>query len=116
MDFGNKPTIKYVGTSNCWWLELTFMATLITLTTLRHTRRSTDHTYHDFSRFLSSGGVLRKVRAIRPPFHPSTEELNLFISFLKSKKGGKNFPAKVHRMLSDDCNKDVITWMVSLTW
>mmetsp|Transcript_33936 Transcript_33936/g.81204 ORF Transcript_33936/g.81204 Transcript_33936/m.81204 type:complete len:415 (+) Transcript_33936:307-1551(+) len=59
MDFVNEPTIKYV-----------------------------DHTYHDFSRFLSSGGELRK-----------------------SKKGGKNFPAKVHRMLSDDCNNDVITWM-----
>ena len=92
MDFVNKPTIKYVGTSNCWWLELTFMATLITLTTLRHTRRSTDHTYHDFSRFLSSGGELRKVRAIRPPISPIHRRIEPIYFVFEVEEGRQELP------------------------
>jgi len=52
------------------------------------TKKYVDHTYRDFSRFLISGGELRKC-----------------------KRAGNNFPAKLHRILSDDRNNDVITWL-----
>mmetsp|Transcript_19886 Transcript_19886/g.44903 ORF Transcript_19886/g.44903 Transcript_19886/m.44903 type:complete len:510 (+) Transcript_19886:45-1574(+) len=47
-----------------------------------------DHTYHDYSRFLVDGGELPK-----------------------TKKGHRNFPAKIHLMISEVRNNDVITWM-----
>ena len=53
--------------------------------------RYVDHTYRDYSRYVKDGGEL-----------------------LKHKKSGNNFPARLHRVLSDEENADVITWMVSL--
>ena len=52
-----------------------------------------DHTYRDFSRYVEEGGQL-----------------------IKHKKCHKNFPAKVHRILSDSENSHVITWMVRTVW
>ena len=49
-----------------------------------------DHTYHDFSRYFDrGGGVVRHMKA------------------------GKNFPAKLHRILSDAHYSHLISWMVS---
>ena len=48
-----------------------------------------DHTYRDFSRFIEEGGQL-----------------------IRHKKCHKNFPAKVHQMLSDSENSHIVTWMV----
>lgn len=50
--------------------------------------RYVDHTYRDYSRYVKDGGEL-----------------------LKHKKSGNNFPARLHRVLSDEENADVITWM-----
>lgn len=51
-----------------------------------------DHTYRDYSRYVEEGGEL-----------------------IKHKKCGNNFPARLHRMLSDaaalDQYSDIITWM-----
>lgn len=49
-----------------------------------------DHTYHDFSNYIIEGGELTK-----------------------HKKSDNNFPARLHKLVSDGPN-DVITWMVSL--
>ena len=49
-----------------------------------------DHTYRDYSLYVEEGGEL-----------------------LRHKKSGNNFPARLHRMLSDETHSDVITWMVS---
>jgi len=48
-----------------------------------------DHTYTDLSRYLQEG---RKVS--------------------KPKKAGRNFPAKLHRMVSEPRFSHIITWMV----
>ena len=53
-------------------------------------RQLVDHTYRDFSQYISSGGEL-----------------------IKHKKSDANFPAKLQVLLSDLTNADVITWMVS---
>ena len=53
-------------------------------------RQLVDHTYRDFSQYISSGGEL-----------------------IKHKKSDANFPAKLQVLLSDEKNADVITWMVS---
>lgn len=49
-----------------------------------------DHTYQDFSRYLEEGGQL-----------------------YKHKKSGNNFPARLHKILSDAEYSHLITWMVS---
>lgn len=54
------------------------------------TLKYVDHTYRDFSRYTEEGGEL-----------------------IKHKKSTNNFPARLHKMLSDTMNSDVITWMVS---
>ena len=46
--------------------------------------------YRDYSRYLERGGEL-----------------------VAHKKSTNNFPARLHRMLSDDQHSDVISWMVS---
>ena len=51
--------------------------------------RFVDHTYHDYSRYLEQGGPL-----------------------IKHKKSTDNFPARLHRMLSNEEHSDVICWMV----
>lgn len=50
--------------------------------------RFVDHTYHDYSRYLEQGGEL-----------------------IKHKKSTDNFPARLHRILSNDEHSDVICWM-----
>ena len=50
-----------------------------------------DHTYHDFSNYIIEGGELTK-----------------------HKKSDNNFPARLHKLISDVNSNDVITWMVSL--
>ena len=52
--------------------------------------RYVDHTYRDFSRYIEDGGQI-----------------------VKHKKYDRNFPSKVHQMLSDPKNADAIAWMVS---
>mmetsp|Transcript_1758 Transcript_1758/g.3320 ORF Transcript_1758/g.3320 Transcript_1758/m.3320 type:complete len:137 (-) Transcript_1758:910-1320(-) len=47
-----------------------------------------DHTYRDFSNYTEDGGEL-----------------------IKHKKSGNNFPARLHKILSDPSHSDVITWM-----
>jgi len=49
-----------------------------------------DHAYRDFSRYEEEGGQLTK-----------------------HKKAGNNFPARLHRMLSDPQNSHAVAWMVS---
>jgi len=51
------------------------------------TLRYVDHTYRDFSRYIEEGGKL-----------------------IKHKKSGNNFPARLHKVLSDH-NEHAITWM-----
>lgn len=53
--------------------------------------RYVDHTYRDFSQYVEEGGTL-----------------------IKHKKSTNNFPARLHKILSDSANADVITWMVSV--
>jgi hypothetical protein len=48
-----------------------------------------DHTYSDFSRYIEEGGQL-----------------------CKHKKSGNNFPARLHKILSDAEHSHLITWMV----
>lgn len=50
-----------------------------------------DHTCHDYSCYLEQGGPIPN-----------------------PKKAEANFPAKLHRMLSDDTLSDIITWMVRI--
>ena len=50
-----------------------------------------DHTYHDFSRYIEEGGQL-----------------------CKHKKSGNNFPARLHKILSESEYSHLITWMVSV--
>ncbi|KAL7547503.1 hypothetical protein ACHAWF_010792 [Thalassiosira exigua] len=50
--------------------------------------RYVDHTYRDFSRYVQEGGDLPK-----------------------HKKCDRNFPARVHQMLSDPANSRAVTWM-----
>lgn len=50
--------------------------------------RYVDHTYRDFSCYIDDGGEL-----------------------VKHKKCDRNFPAKVHQMLSDERHYGAITWM-----
>ncbi|KAL7530485.1 hypothetical protein ACHAWF_003396 [Thalassiosira exigua] len=50
--------------------------------------RYVDHTYRDFSRFIEEGGALQK-----------------------HKKSDRNFPARVHEMLSDAANYHAVVWM-----
>lgn len=52
------------------------------------TVRYVDHTYRDYSRYIEEGGQL-----------------------IKHKKCEANFPAKVHKMLSDPRHEDIVTWM-----
>ena len=58
----------------------------ITSTSLKYV----DHTYHDFSNYIIDGGELTK-----------------------HKKSDNNFPARLHKLVSDGHSNDVITWMVS---
>ena len=51
-----------------------------------------DHTYHDFSRYIEEGGEL-----------------------CKHKKSGNNFPARLHKILSESEYSHLITWMVSVS-
>ena len=48
-----------------------------------------DHAYHDFSRYLLEGGEL-----------------------VRKKKSDNNFPAKLHKILSDPDLSHIIAWMV----
>ncbi|KAL7542372.1 hypothetical protein ACHAWF_007162 [Thalassiosira exigua] len=50
-----------------------------------------DHTYREFSRYEEEGGKM-----------------------IKHKKSTNNFPARLHRMLSDGSNSHAIVWMVSV--
>lgn len=50
--------------------------------------RYTDHTYHDFAAYIEDGGKIEK-----------------------HKKFGKNFPARLHAMLSDEQHSHIISWM-----
>ncbi|KAL9186011.1 hypothetical protein ACHAXT_005249 [Thalassiosira profunda] len=50
--------------------------------------RYVDHTYRDYSRYVEDGGEL-----------------------VKHKKHNNNFPAKLHRMLSDPGNAEIIAWL-----
>ena len=52
--------------------------------------RYTVHTYHDYSTFIEEGGVIRK-----------------------HKKSGRNFPARLHSILSNEQYSHIISWMVS---
>ncbi len=54
------------------------------------TLKLVDHTYRDFSTYLEDGGKL-----------------------YKHKKCHKNFPAQLHKILSDPVHSEVVTWMVS---
>ena len=51
--------------------------------------RYVDHSYRDYSQYIQSGGEI-----------------------IKHKKSTNNFPARLHRMLSDEGHSDIITWMV----
>jgi len=53
------------------------------------TLKLVDHTYRDFSTYLDDGGRL-----------------------FKHKKCYKNFPAQLHKILSDPEHSEIITWMV----
>jgi hypothetical protein len=53
------------------------------------TLKLVDHTYRDFSTYLDDGGRL-----------------------FKHKKCHKNFPAQLHKILSDPEHSEIITWMV----
>ena len=53
------------------------------------TLKLVDHTYRDFSTYLDDGGRL-----------------------FKHKKCHKNFPAQLHKILSDPDNSEIVTWMV----
>jgi len=53
-----------------------------------HHLKYVDHTYRDFSRYIEEGGKL-----------------------IKHKKSTNNFPARLHKMLSESKNEDVIAWM-----
>ena len=50
-----------------------------------------DHTYRDYSTYIQNGGQL-----------------------IKHKKSDKNFPVKMHRILSNPMYSHIITWMVSI--
>mmetsp|Transcript_5546 Transcript_5546/g.12065 ORF Transcript_5546/g.12065 Transcript_5546/m.12065 type:complete len:403 (-) Transcript_5546:1048-2256(-) len=50
--------------------------------------RYVDHTYRDFSKYIDEGGHL-----------------------IKHKKSEANFPAKLHKMISEPTNSSIITWM-----
>jgi hypothetical protein len=52
--------------------------------------RYTVHTYHDYSTFIEEGGVITK-----------------------HKKSGRNFPARLHSILSNEQYSHIISWMVS---
>ena len=52
--------------------------------------RYTVHTYHDYSTFIKEGGVIKK-----------------------HKKSNRNFPARLHAILSNDQYSHIISWMVS---
>jgi len=53
-----------------------------------YTLKYVDHTYRDFSRYVDEGGQL-----------------------IKHKKSENNFPARLHKILSEPKNSHVITWM-----
>lgn len=52
--------------------------------------RYTVHTYHDYSTFIKDGGVITK-----------------------HKKSERNFPARLHSILSNEQYSHIISWMVS---
>ncbi len=52
--------------------------------------RYTDHSYHDFSTYIEDGGKIQK-----------------------HKKSERNFPARLHTILSDEKYAHIISWMVS---
>jgi len=55
---------------------------------MSNTLKYVDHTYRDFSRYIEEGGEM-----------------------IKHKKSGNNFPARLHKILSEPTHSDVITWM-----
>ena len=55
----------------------------------KNQRNFVDHTYHDFSQYFEGGGEA-----------------------FRHKKAGKNFPATLHRILSDSQYSHIISWMV----
>ena len=52
--------------------------------------RFMDHSYHDFSTYISDGGKIEK-----------------------HKKSERNFPARLHAILGDEQYAHIIAWMVS---
>ena len=52
--------------------------------------RFNDHTYHDFSTYIKDGGRIEK-----------------------HKKSDRNFPARLHAIMSDEKYSNIISWMVS---
>jgi hypothetical protein len=78
---------KPVLTSNSSPLVATWVGNSMSVS--NSTLKLVDHTYRDFSTYLEDGG--------RP---------------FKHKKCHKNFPAQLHKILSDPQHSDVITWMV----
>ncbi len=72
----------------------TTITTTTTTTTImaKHTPlKFVDHTYHDYSRYIEEGGQL-----------------------CRHKKSGNNFPARLHKILSEPEYSHLITWMVSV--
>ena len=53
--------------------------------------RWVDHTYRDYSQYVNLGGEL-----------------------IKHKKSDRNFPAKLHHLVSDPKHSRAITWMVRI--
>ena len=53
--------------------------------------RWVDHTYRDYSQYVNLGGEL-----------------------IKHKKSDRNFPAKLHHLVSDPKHSRAITWMVRM--
>jgi len=53
--------------------------------------RWVDHTYRDYSQYVNLGGEL-----------------------IKHKKSDRNFPAKLHHLVSDSKHSRAITWMVRM--
>ena len=79
--------------SNNDWAASAFFdsATMTEEVTVNNTLpRFNDHTYHDFSTYIKDGGRIEK-----------------------HKKSDRNFPARLHAIMSDEKYSNIISWMVS---
>ena len=71
-------------------IDQSIILKVLLFTMSNSTLKLVDHTYRDFSTYLDDGGKL-----------------------FKHKKCHKNFPAQLHKILSDPAHSEVVTWMVS---